>query len=876
MKKRSKSSKKKRKSKTPKKKPTKIKKKKKITSKKRKKDSTGPLDLETIKLPMVGAPGAFASEDRGNVTNHFHHQVVRTSSHNVEENILKAMNQRKNEDQRHYAKLFEKIEGLNDRLENFENQYKQAPGPAPPGQAPTDLSGPNDKSNNQTSLQVLLNSQGQAVRKNSTDDYHGGVYSSEMNKIVLENGDNQNNFFGRGTIVGKESFPQLTQLVSDNMKIAEEPEEMEQTEDNQANEGASASNNAQKNNPHHLQPKNLFSNPLLRNDFENSFRKVRLYQGEGDGQKPPGESEEARPTKEEEEKLEQAIIKENLNVKIDRKKKTRNFSETYNKIYNDFNKTLDHIDAVNEDSVKRPSKRKYFFEENEEIKPLKRAKSAKELEEGRQRFNSKIEMKLEDLKKQTQYEERNMKNLKRFKSESNFDYKPPKDAPKAAKPPARKEKKPKTVRFKKIEIPKRKPKSTPQRLDKPMREYSDLLSKYIRPGPKNYRTRQLANKIVVEAEETDDLETRSYYQSSQLKHSLDQRARSAHEEGEYVARPTTPQRESKFGYLSSPNEERPGTNTLKKIVTPSLTVDRERVLENSQTRSKLSPSEAPFDNPKRYNRFVPNRRSLEKNKSAQESQSKRQLRFLKQSNSNLQWPANKRDSLFVPEMQRFSTKTESMLANQQKSYDDLENKLCVLFNKMFVYLSKIETLKMKINKCSGEENCYALFRRFCDTDSGEMGQAQMNMLLDSLDFPMDPMLLVKVFIYLNKYDAQAFDVHALLRRRKPRNLFKQSSKSIFVSVDGDPKNDILLRYEQFRELFTSLKMKIPEIYLFCNWSRAEVVEQGVISRSEYYLMRHILMLFGRMLVDVSRIVMSLRMYHSSEIFDFLKQFGDNS
>ena len=407
-------------------------------------------------------------------------------------------------------------------------------------------------------------------------------------------------------------------------------------------------------------------------------------------------------------------------------------------------------------------------------------------------------------------------------------------------------------------------------MEEPIPKYSNLLFQFMKPSPKIYRTRKIKGKFLINAEENNNLETRSYYNlptysNQNLSKSY---TRSVNEDLNHSLEPDFKLRQRIVNVRSQSPQIRPSrTDTLKKkIEIPQIRTEEATRRNNNPIQRGFASRENPgiiYDNPKRYNRFVSNRSPPKK---IINHNSSRQFKFLKNQSMIEKKPRN--SSQDFSEFRRLSHRTESLLGTQQKSYDDLEQKVCVLFNKFFVYLSKIETLKMKINKSNGELNCYSLFRRFCNMESGELGQREMNNLLESLDFPVDPNLLMKMIIYLSKYSE--FQINPQ-NPNQPRNLFQQSTNS---SKPPYPFCPIRLHYEEFRELFTSHKIVIPEVYLFCNWNSA-TNHQGLIPRSEYYLMRQILMLFGRQLVDISRVLKSLRVYQASEVFEFLLGFERN-
>lgn len=362
----------------------------------------------------------------------------------------------------------------------------------------------------------------------------------------------------------------------------------------------------------------------------------------------------------------------------------------------------------------------------------------------------------------------------------------------------------------------------------------------------------------------------------------------------------------------------------------------------------------PFDTPTVYSRSLtqkeskfrflrrkkPQRDDNEQRISSTEPQSPELSIGNRHSNRRINWTIEKRKQRKPKPSQRknrFAQRSEIDSQNEQSepaaqskigtmSVDDMEAKLRILFKKMLVYGSKIETIKLKIDKMNGETSCYALYRRFCDPNSGELSLNGLKNLLQALNFPLKHKMLVKMMIYLSKFEPQGIDQELMHQRgintgslppsqtdvyiESPymhqsevhsRNLFEQRANQMASSMNPNVQNQvrrrgntvqsrmfgsiegtldtpqspelITLKYESFRQLFTSHKIQIPEIYLFCNWERNGQNGEVQIPESEYYLMRQILMLFQKQLKDMTRIMTALRPYTAEQMFEYLSSYS---
>ena len=242
---------------------------------------------------------------------------------------------------------------------------------------------------------------------------------------------------------------------------------------------------------------------------------------------------------------------------------------------------------------------------------------------------------------------------------------------------------------------------------------------------------------------------------------------------------------------------------------------------------------------------------------------------------------------------RMETLTVELDENRSVCLDDMESKLSLFFKKTLVYASKIELLKMKSHKISGENMTYSIFRKFCNPDNGQLSVENFHELIRFLQYPSSRIAVHKIMIFLKRFKEGARsnwnrpEDQDLPNRKRvetfPRSNqqnFKNEFKNSRISDEDNHLNHEMERsngnlvYEEFRELFTSHKIMTPEIFLFSNWTPTENLEL-VIPDPEFYLFRQILMLTSRQLVDTSRIIRALRAYTAQSVFDYLKMFNSD-
>ena len=186
--------------------------------------------------------------------------------------------------------------------------------------------------------------------------------------------------------------------------------------------------------------------------------------------------------------------------------------------------------------------------------------------------------------------------------------------------------------------------------------------------------------------------------------------------------------------------------------------------------------------------------------------------------------------------------TVELEENRSVCLEDMETKLCLFFKKTLVYSSKIDLLKLKIQKQNGEHTIYSIFRHFCDPESGKLSLENMINVVQRLQFPMEESTVSRIMLFLEKF------------------------------ISDESEEFLELEYGDFRQLFTSHKFSTPEVYLFSNWSK-EISQELKIPDQEFYLLRQILMLTSREVLDISRIVNVLRSYTADSLFDYITLFA---
>ena len=87
----------------------------------------------------------------------------------------------------------------------------------------------------------------------------------------------------------------------------------------------------------------------------------------------------------------------------------------------------------------------------------------------------------------------------------------------------------------------------------------------------------------------------------------------------------------------------------------------------------------------------------------------------------------------------------------------------------------------------------------------------------------------------------------------------------------------MLTYIEFRELFTSHRIAIPEIYLYCNWEYKNNLEKEIfIPQFEFIKMRQLVLILTDFISDNNKIFSELTNFNSNKIFDYFLSFNKNN
>lgn len=701
-------------------------------------------------------------------------------------------------------------------------------------------------------------------RKNTIgESYVGDKESTILNSMLMEKGENPDNFFKRGTLVMPAPTAEYNQMVLKSLategQIKEENEEFSvQTGGFPSDKKKKKGSNFEEKFKQEFDMKNPFlvkgdeTRKRVQSEYVKigtettgtrervkSEKKVRFpaeniaVQIGSNIRNTPNE-EEPQVTREEEEKMFQA------NLKTASKQKTRKgktFVETMTNIYKDLDQTLNEVENVNnEPSIDEGMKPGFEYQELETGEmtrtPLNfySSESEKEKQEPEEilKKSDTIGIHLEDfVKKKTKPENSKPENV-------------PVTLTKSVEAEESKNKKKSSIL--REESPARKD------LEGHREMHPNLLSKFIRISPKIYQHSRKGNKHIINVE--DNL---SHYASVSRNNTRNE-----------------PELESKQpstkNYLSTqnsfktrnlniqikPTQPSPRNQTSLYQGLSSLRVSpKKRFIEAIEEDSQWSPQaktmRVSYDTPLHYNRFI--------KETGSQPQSRREFKFIKRHRGK------KRGNLgsFVgDEMNGEYLRTPRF----SRTGSDLESKLKILFKKLFVYQSKIEGLKMKLYKSNGENLTYTLHRDFVDPDSGHFNLASLENLFAHLNLRMEQTTTRKLILFLAKFADSAHQNQLLLS--DPSSNEKDAPVSEFPSD---------LSYSHFRELFISHKIQLSELYLHSEWESLADNPSPVLEKAEYFLLRQIVLLQTKQLKDVGRVVQSLRASPGSKVFEFLMSFG---
>lgn len=184
--------------------------------------------------------------------------------------------------------------------------------------------------------------------------------------------------------------------------------------------------------------------------------------------------------------------------------------------------------------------------------------------------------------------------------------------------------------------------------------------------------------------------------------------------------------------------------------------------------------------------------------------------------------------------------------NEDKSVclDDMETKLCLLFKKILVYSSKLELLKLKAYKKSGEQKVYSMFRKYCDPSHGTLSAEKLDEMLSLLELPLSEQTITNFILFLEKY------------------------------TEKDEDSPLELIYPDFRQLFISHKVMTNETFLFSDWTENQMHKENInLENEEFYLFRQIILLTDKQILDIKRIIYTLKAYKAESLFDYILLFS---
>lgn len=705
-----------------------------------------------------------------------------------------------------------------------------------------------------------------AAKNTIGESYVGDKESTILNSMLMEKGENPENFFKRGTLVMPAPTPEYNQMVLKSLGI--EGQIKEENERFPVQTGGPPSDKKKKSSNFEENFKLEFKrkNPFLQKSEEDTRKRVQSeFVKAGAGPPKPNFRERTRSEKKvrfpaeniavqigsnvknvpsEEEPAHTAEQEEEMfraNLKTASKQKTRKgktFVETMTNIYKDLDQTLNEVENVNnEPSIDEGPKPGFEYQElkADEMaqKPLNfySSESEKESPEDILKKSDTIGINLEDFVK------------KKTAPETPKEESVPETLAKSIEAEERPTKKKKSLLDK--ESPKRKYFTSGREIQ------TNLLSKFIKISPKIYQHSRKGSKYIINVE--DNL---SHYTSVSRNNAR------AEAEAEAESKQLTSTRNN----LSSRNSFRtrnlqiqvqsnhpsPKHKTSIYKGLSSLRVSpkkrfMEAVEEDSQWSPRFKGVRANYDTPLHYNRFI--------KETGSQPQSRREFKFIKRRRGR---GRGDRGSLMANEMSQEHVRTPRF----SRSGSDMETRLKILYKKLFVYQSKIEGLKMKLYKANGENLTYTLYRDFVNADSGHFDVLSLKKLFIHLNLRVEDVMTHKLILFLKKYADAAHESQLLLSN--------PSSNERNLTTPEIPLN---LSYPHFRELFISHKIQLSELYLHSEWESLADNQGSGFDKSEYFLLRRIVLLQVKQLKDVSRVMHSLRSLPGSRVFEFILSFG---
>jgi hypothetical protein len=168
---------------------------------------------------------------------------------------------------------------------------------------------------------------------------------------------------------------------------------------------------------------------------------------------------------------------------------------------------------------------------------------------------------------------------------------------------------------------------------------------------------------------------------------------------------------------------------------------------------------------------------------------------------------------------------------------------------------------MKLYKTSDETLIYTFFQNFANPETNMFDLISFQTLFGFLNLSIDDSMIYKMLICLKKFKLS----------HKTQLLLSESLKNSNTLKNSHPFS-YSLNYQQFRELFMSHKIRSSEAYLTSEWRSISGDPESFLAQADYFLLRQILILFGKKIRDVSRVVQSLREHSADVVYDFMLRF----
>lgn len=228
--------------------------------------------------------------------------------------------------------------------------------------------------------------------------------------------------------------------------------------------------------------------------------------------------------------------------------------------------------------------------------------------------------------------------------------------------------------------------------------------------------------------------------------------------------------------------------------------------------------------------------------------SERKLRFVKRfSKKNIDWKMQNQ----APS----ETTRASVRRGPFKSSDlppGVSKLVCRLFKKIIVYMSKLESLKLYLHEQHGESFLFKLYQSFVEEDSGRFTLQNLGQLSLFIEYPIKEAQLLQIWWFVSNLAN-----------------FNDPQSEIPDSLESKMRHEKQgLNYQQFRLLFCSHRICIPEVFL-CNSTGAKPLP---FTESERSFLKSIVRLTCQMLGDITLTLSSLPSLDSRDVFKLFDQF----